>query len=651
MALTIDSKAPIDIEFYEYKMNQNCYVLVDKEKFEKRATELSSIQDSLENDCKNKMQIYGNRSMLGVKVSNDQFLDLLEELGVPVKKLCRYDSTTRSYSRSASRSDVIEPLIKDIESGNFNCGENTEAVMDLLTTFSEYRKAKSDSSVKPKIMRMIKGDGESDDGSKDIGIDGQQLYRIYYELYRRSTNRYYTSKDNVQGYNIMYVKSFTVRKDRYIVSIDFSQIDLRGAINIFLKNADNRAIFEDDVTDKYRSLTKAMCAQSKRDFNEVEYQNERAIFKKIALSVLYLSSHVQAGEGSVQESVSQRLRTFYNACSRYSNYLKLAEILISNDIQTDIRDYFGYIRSIQPSEVDNPIGKFINSPVQMTSAMIMPIVINAIYDKFMELGYKDGDVNYYINRHDEMVFDMSMDTFKDIWVFNDYSRVYIDDWDELRLDVEVYRYYKEDDKYHKEYMQKYNDICNEKLGPNNENETPVNPTTRKVLSYCPIGKVYVVYNFPTFERAMKIQLMNSNYLDNNTELWKGMTRDEACVALATNESVIKDMYSIYTDLEETMNKVKKFEGYTYVVDLNNDTAFRTKKKININKLVSAHTTQCLFYAGQFDYEKPNCITKIRAIMSSDYDVAENLDGMISNDDKRYMVNTSFAKGEAKVKWR
>lgn len=485
--LTIDSTKPINRELFEEKMVKTGYIYIDSYKYKKTAAKYKASSMSKEFEVKFKMQLYTKLHSPFLDVNRENVIKVLDELGAPMGRLCDYNGKF-----SLAIDTKVKPMYLAIKNGEVKV-PNKEKILDFLETFIDYKRTSS------KTHGASKKLGEVFQPSDDVNLAGRKLSRIYFDLNQRVTGRYYTSNDNVQGYALEYVKAFTVPEGRFLVSIDFAQIDLRVAINLWLKSSENAHIF-DSCEDKYEALARAIEESAGRTFDLNAFKVNRPQYKEMALATMYGSKSMGARTGDSE--VVRILEEFYNKCEKLKTISFIGKSLWNGQHDVIMEDYFGFPRYLsydeiiaeesgnsEAAKINNANSKLINTPVQTTSASIMPAVTLAIIDRFKELGYTDDDVMIYLNRHDEIIFNLSEKVKKDLWVFKDYETVIIDDWDPLKLEVEFYDYYKVPNK---QYEEEYEKSWKSKLGERLEKQTPKLPTTRKAKNYEPIGKMFCV---------------------------------------------------------------------------------------------------------------------------------------------------------------
>ena len=590
--LTINSKDPIDRDYFESKMRETGFIYVDPLKFKNTCSKFTAEAGSKEYELEFKMQLYHETHSPFMTNNRDNIITILEMLGAPMGKLL-----DRNDSISLNMDSKVKPLLLALKNGTAKSTKDTDKLIDFLETFIDYKStvSKANGAMKKLNKNFVPCD--------EYNKFGKKLAKIPFEIKPAVTGRYYYSNDNIQGYALNYVKSFCVPKGRVLVSIDFAQIDLRVAENFFLKNKTNAHIF-DACEDKYEALVRAIDDQAGRQFDLESFKANRPAYKEMALACLYGSRSMSGRLGDPK--IVKILEQFYDQCDQLNALKFIGKSLWMNEQDVMIEDYFGYIRDITFSEVmqeygdskgakiNNAASKIINTPVQTTSASIMPIVTTAIIEKFKSIGYSEDDVKIFMNRHDEIVFDIDEKVMKDIWVFKDYEKIYIDDWDELRIEVEIYDYYKE---LNEEYMKMYEENWKAKLGENLERETPKKPTTRKVENYNPLGKMFCImhvsdkayeYSFNKFCRSIGIL----SEIEDKTGL--GYEQD-----FSVNTDALEFVHTHNPAFWDACELAKSYAGSSIIVDINRSLVSKTKSNASIEHMVKSLNSD-VTYVYEFD---------------------------------------------------
>lgn len=630
--LTIDSTKKVDRELFELKMKETGYIYVDANKFKKTCSRFKASSKSKEYELEFKMQLYHPTHSYFMQNNREGIIKMLELLGAPMGKL-----VDKNDKVSLNMEEKIKPLLLGLKNGTIKCSKDTDKLIDFLETFIDY---KSTASKANGALKKLNNNFELSDIENKFG---KQLSKIHFNLMQAVTGRYYTSNDNIQGYALNYVKSFCVPKGRLLVSIDFAQIDLRVAENLFLKNKSNAEIF-DSCDDKYEALVRAIDAQAGRQFDLSEFKANRPAYKEMALACMYGSKSM--GNRMGDSNVVKVLEDFYAQCDPLNAIKFIGMSLWMNEQDVMIEDYFGYIRDISYDEIlaepgnsvsakiNRASSKIINTPVQTTSASIMPIVTLSILDKFKELGYSDKDVKIYMNRHDEIVFDIDEKVMEDIWVFKDHEKIYVDDWDELKIEIEFYDYYKEKNE---EYEKIYEENWKKKLGENLERETPRGMTVRKVANYHPLGRMFCI---------MRVSKEAPSYCFNkfcSSIGILGLIGDSEGLGyeqdFTKNEKALRKVEESYTTFWEAYTRLVEFSGTTIIIDINRSLVSKTHSDKSIDYMVSSLNSE-ITYVYEFD----GSICKGNGILSRQKTVVEgmnlfnNFNSFCSKDGVFYRIN-------------
>lgn len=636
--LTIDSTKQVDRSYFESKMTQTGYIYVDALKFKNSCSKFEALAAHKEGELVFKMQLYHKTHSKFLENNKDNVILILSHLGAPLGKL--EDSRTGKISLDMERK--VKPLLLGLKNGTEKCLGDRDKLIDFLETFVDYKQTLSKSNGARK--KLVSNFEISDEYNKF----GKRLSKIHFEINQRVTGRYYTSNDNIQGYALNYVKAFSVPKGRLLVSVDFAQIDLRVAENMFLKDKSNAEIF-DSCEDKYEALVRAIDEQAGRQFNLEEFKANRPAYKEMALACMYGSKSMSGRMGDAK--IVSILEQFYAQCDKLNAVKFIGKSLWLKEQDVMIEDYFGYIRDItfddvmaergrtKEDKIESMMSKIVNTPVQTTSASIMPIVTLAILDKFKELGYSEDDVRIYMNRHDEIVFDIDEKVMKDSWVFKDYEKIYIDDWDELRLEVEFYDYYKE---VNDEYMKMYEESWKTKLGENLEHETPKGITKRKAASYNPLGKMFCILNVS--ENTPKFIF---NKFCFSVDVLKSLNLNGISYAddLRNSEEVKEFIRKNYPNFWEAYEKSIKFSGETIIVDINRSLVSKTMSTKDINSMVSAlgsDVTYVYLFGGE-KVEGSNIICRSKAVIDG-MNLFELIDSFCAKENAFYRINRDVISG-------
>ena len=632
--LTIDSTQPVDREYFESKMSELGYITVDKLKYKKGYSHFNAEASSKELELLFRLQLYCDAHPMFPENNKATIFRVLEDLGISDSKITDY----KTKKKSLAIDSCLKPLLISLKSGEYNIGRNQDKAIDFLETYIDFKASKS------RTHGAIKKMSEVFQDSEDVNKFDMPLSRIYFDLNERDTGRYYTSNDNIQGYALNYVKSFSAVKGRFLVSVDFAQIDLRVALNIFLKDKKTEKIFS-SVTDKYEALVRAMDDLAGRPFSLKEFKANRPMYKEMALATMYGSTSMSIRTGETQ--VAKLLEEFYAECDKLNSVKFIGASLWNQEFDVHITDYFGYARTLSyadleyepgrdmTAKIDKAKSKIVNTPVQTTSASIMPIVTNAIIKKFRSLGYSNSDIRIFMNRHDEIVFDLDEKVMKDIWVFKDYETIYVDDWDELKLEVELYDYYKE---VNLEYMEMYEKIWKEKLGENLEFQTPKMPTTRKVENYYPLGRMFCLIRigegsdkiiFNNFCKSVSVLVNVDTDIDNYDE------------DLSVVPGIVEYIKDNYPHFWEAYSKIPALIGTTYVFDINKGHVSKTKSTKDITEI-----TRLLKSEITYVYDMSNKLHTGDGIVNRSKSVIEisstleNLDKFCAKEGVYYRINRS-----------
>lgn len=677
MALTIDSTQPLQVEKFDEKMREISKVYVDINKWKSKVRYYELLASTKFEVLDLKYRIYSLRQMETLDARCTKIQDRLLELGVPYDALCSGFGDERKLSMDKKKvilplvdklvNETIKPLKEVIINGERQLINTRDVCLDLLYSYCEYSNTKAilsggRSKLEKKDKVMV--------DTEDFKGDSRDIKEINFNYEIRATGRYYTSNDNIQGYNKKYVSAFTVQKDRYLVWCDLSQIDLRTAIALFLRDETNKDLFS-KYDDRYESLVYAMKEILMQEFDEELFNELRDRYKVYALAKLYKSSTDNLALPGDKEIINE-LGRFYESSERLKRYEDIVSLYMELGLSLDIRDYFGAFRCVD-LETQNILSVMVNSPIQMTSFSIIIAISMKLYDKFIQLGYKNDDIIFYLNRHDEMLFSMSKNTMKDCWVFKDYETIYVDNWDEIKFKPEFGDYYKEPKE---EYMKLYEEIWKHKLGENLEYETKKMHTNRIAENYMPLDNpiallpLRVDYNTEIYRALFRIRFikvlrdtinrsLNVDFAFNQEMIDDVVKMDEENIAAdeysrevqllywkwvnSSNLSNIEEYFSLYNlKLLDGIKDGLQYNGITYVLDLVNGKAFKTKKEIPVEEMIKQLNARLVITINSKDFDIPN-IRTINHNIDIDTITSElkNLDSVVTTFDKYYRVNSSL----------
>lgn len=239
-------------------------------------------------------------------------------------------------------------------------------------------------------------------------------------------------------------------KGKVLVAGDLAQSDFRIMYNLFIRSPENAEVMN-AYSDKYEAIARLMhdYAQSgnvtKEPFDLDKFKRERDIYKTNILATTYGKSSDVSDEG--RQFIS-KFSSYLMSCHRYAKMRERIVEHIELGLPLLLDSYFGGRSFLVPekSKESETIDTALNAPIQGGTAQIVILVTNWILDKFYELGYTEDQISIFYVRHDEPIFIMDEDLLKDAWVFEEASKIQVDNWTPLELKFNFYRSYKLEDK-------------------------------------------------------------------------------------------------------------------------------------------------------------------------------------------------------------
>lgn len=270
--------------------------------------------------------------------------------------------------------------------------------------------------------------------SAHLSAEGFPLVECSYFLSIASTGRLYYKDENIQAIPKRYLSAMTVPADYFLVWGDFAQIDLRVAFHLYLRgNPKYDEIFR-KYDDKYEAVARIIHLVLGQEFNPEQFKKDRNSYKVSVLSRLYDASIDTMLRSNPNVEFVKFLDRFFKEHQYYQKAVRDLKEIIENGVQLEMRDYFGYENTIAIENQDENFKEAINFPVQSTSNSIVVHLVNSIVRRFREAGFNEDKFRVYLIRHDEPIFMVHKDCAHYLHILKDYSKVQVDDWDELLVD-------------------------------------------------------------------------------------------------------------------------------------------------------------------------------------------------------------------------
>ncbi len=205
-------------------------------------------------------------------------------------------------------------------------------------------------------------------------------------------------------------QAFIAAKDHKLVSIDYSQIELRVAA---ILSQDEKLI---EIFKRGEDVHTGVAVRVFGVTPETVTKEMRRKAKVINFGILYgmgvNALRTNLGEGTSREEAQEFLNAYFNTFTRLATYLEETKDFARKHGYTETmfgrRRHFAGITSGAPFIKAMAERMAINAPVQGTAADMMRIAMNQVYDY---LAAKDllVDVKMLLQVHDELVFEIRDD--------------------------------------------------------------------------------------------------------------------------------------------------------------------------------------------------------------------------------------------------
>ena len=428
---------------------------------------------------------------------------LVDYLGIDPGKFIVRERGQKRVSMDMRK--VVLPLLQSLESRvKTSADYSTTMAYVLLKAYQEFafckQKAQHGVSKEQKFVP-----------SEKVDKFGRQLAEIGFKYERRSTSRYYTSDDNVQGYDKLMVNAFTVPKDYVLVWADFSQIDFRVAYHIVLREIGSKYDeYYRTIEDKYEAIARAIWDFCGQPFDEAAFKRDRKGIKTSILARMYGAGLNTISANFENQELATMLDRYIRMNKGHQNYSAVVDRALKFGVEVLTEDYFGVKRGIPVTgSVYRDTDSALNSPIQSTSNSIIVHWTNAIIRQFRENGWGPDKAKVYLIRHDETLFMVHKDAMKDSWIFQNNLQVNIDNWAPLSVELDMGYYYTVHDD---EVYAMYEESCK----ANQDRIIPHIAMPAREGKYCPSKDVLYVYCYsPT-----TLEGFAQGYLQGNIEAQK-----------------------------------------------------------------------------------------------------------------------------------
>lgn len=436
---------PFNVDFNKFQDNISCEgakIYVDIEKYLDKLGHLEALRDAAYVNVSDQMLMLSN-GRYSSPTPQKLVSTLLEFCEIQSKEIEKYNKDSRMHKPSADQEVLTEccrRLRLEMDSGHISYLR--EKGLRLMEDYIAYRGILSAaSSANKKISRFVE--------MPEAGWGGTDIAAVDFMYEQKSTMRYYTFDDNIQGWNSEFLSCMTVPSGYYLWWGDMKQIDLRVFMySILLQKDPKLRDFIREYDDKYEAFMRYVYKELDRVFDYSEFKLNRDKYKKGILACLY---GIQENSLTVTlDGDRQMARMFMEFFRKNKAYVELnqnIEDTIHMGCGVNIYDYFGVRSSVETygsKATPHVISQCINRPNQCGSNSVIVMWTNAVMEKFRELGYGKDDIYVYLVRHDEVIFAMKKEVLKNTWIFDDYAKVQVDDWELLEMESGFGIYYTED---------------------------------------------------------------------------------------------------------------------------------------------------------------------------------------------------------------
>jgi hypothetical protein len=401
----------IDVEKYAERINRNQYILYDKDAMGMYQRELSSKSSAMLSMFTDLM-IQKSHGRLRITTKDCIIKYLIDYEFCPY----HYFTSRKTQSLSLDMKKVLGPLMQN--------GYATE----FLAYYTGYKSLKSRSE---RAASLIKNTPAPEIADRN----GKMLAKLGYTARQQVNLRFnYSNHDVIAQIPKEISKCIGVEDGYFLAWGDFAQSDFRIAYNLFLRSKENDEIMN-KYDDKYEALARIISNKLGEKFDKEKFLEQRQVYKKNTLAVMYgtRNSVIEEDKGFIS-----MFSNFLSMCPRYVEYYNRLNDAHDLGLPVALTSYFGYEESspIQYKKTDT-VNRALNAPIQTGTSEMIIRTVNEILDRFYRLGYTEDDISIYLVRHDEPVFKISKRVLKDIWILEDFSTIFVDDWSPLAMSFEL----------------------------------------------------------------------------------------------------------------------------------------------------------------------------------------------------------------------
>lgn len=468
-------REPIDFEKYHDRLSDPGFIWIEKQRLERARAKYLAESAVMETMAKDKMK----------QKSAGEYPFLTK--GAIINYLMSIERCPRHYfelkGRNEASLDMKRCLVPLMENGY---------AQEFLEYYMEHRSLKSKANNLKSVI-----DGLNNEQIMDQGYMANQLS---FRVVPSANFRFNYADANIISQIPKKDTGCIVAPSEYcLVWGDFAQSDLRIAYNLFMRSPENDKVMS-AYDDKYEALARIVSKSLGQEFNLEKFKQDRKLYKRLTLATVYGTRASQVKE---EDKFIKTLTQFLLKCPKYVEYYNSLVVYHRLALPIIVKTYFGneQMTPVFHKESDT-VNRGLNCPVQSVTSEVVVMTVDKILQEFYDRGYSEDDVKVYLVRHDEPVFLVREEAMKDSWIFQQYSKIFVDGWSPLALDFEAGYHYGESTEALMNLMAQSAEQNREKISVLHETENgenlyfPVEPVLKLSVSTFFVGEkaVFAVYN-------------------------------------------------------------------------------------------------------------------------------------------------------------
>lgn len=506
----------VDTKYYESSIGMIGFECsLDYILFYSKLIEAEGLVDSATRELASLIYYYSAGREYGC--TKDDVCRTLIYIGLPEFMVCQRGKFILNADKSI-------PSILDWCNKNYNFDKvrstNVEIIINAYNNLSKLKTYfNSMNSIQNKLVK-----------SDDVTNDDKPIVYISSNYTKKITGRYYTENYNLQGWNKQSIECFTAKKDYFLIWADFAQIDFRVACNIMLlkDNPELKKYFI-KTEDKYEAFCRMIYADAGVEFDYQSFLKNRKAIKASVLSALYGAGLRSIESNFTDKRCAKIMYEFFEKNKGRNEYIQKLKDALNYSAEIYCTDYLGEVNRIPVKMNANEyqraheLKSAINNSIQSTSNSIVMNWCNTVIKYFRNLGFGSDMFRVYLNRHDEIIFEAHKSMMSYMWIFEETSKIFIDDWFDLKIEPNLgYNYTIVD----KDLTENYNNV----VISNSDKITEGHIGQPRVKPYVHCGDSITLYSFAPVHSynfilaLMKYEPFFNKHIDELISL-KGKVRD------------------------------------------------------------------------------------------------------------------------------